>query len=234
MGNKKESQIMFETNAEESLINVVRRYVSEIPILAVDEVEISKNDSAMYDETLAHRIGLIPLKMEANFKEGSDIQLSLSVSKPGYVYSGELKGGAEVVFEKIPILFLNKNQEVELIAHAKIGKGSEHSKFSPGMISYRNKMKVLVDKGFKEDLDVCKGIKELNGKTILIDTPECDKIELCIEGLKNLDREEVSLESTGEVEIKVESFGQIPPKEILTRAVKELKRDLSFVSKELK
>ena len=59
---KSENQIVFSAEMEETLANSIRRYINHIPTLAIDEVEISKNDSALYDETIAHRIGLIPIK----------------------------------------------------------------------------------------------------------------------------------------------------------------------------
>jgi hypothetical protein len=40
---------------------------NEIPVLAVDSIEVSKNDSMLYDEMLALRIGLIPLKADKTF-----------------------------------------------------------------------------------------------------------------------------------------------------------------------
>jgi len=62
--NKKENKIMFTAEIEESLANAIRRYMNQIPVLAVEEVEISRNDSPLYDETIAHRIGLIPIKTD--------------------------------------------------------------------------------------------------------------------------------------------------------------------------
>jgi len=59
---KKENQITFIAEADERLMNSIRRYVNQIPVLAFDEVVISRNDSPLYDETIAHRMGLIPLK----------------------------------------------------------------------------------------------------------------------------------------------------------------------------
>ena len=49
--DKKDNQITFSAEVDESLANAVRRYVDQIPILAIDEVEISKNDSPLYDES---------------------------------------------------------------------------------------------------------------------------------------------------------------------------------------
>ena len=51
-------KLILKLTIPESLANAIRRSVSEIPVLAIDEVEIFKNDSALYDEFLAHRLGL--------------------------------------------------------------------------------------------------------------------------------------------------------------------------------
>jgi DNA-directed RNA polymerase alpha subunit len=61
---KTPEKIVLRGEISESLANTIRRSLAEVPTLAVDEVEIFKNDSALYDEVLAHRIGLIPLKTD--------------------------------------------------------------------------------------------------------------------------------------------------------------------------
>jgi len=61
---KKQGQIVFTVDAEVTLANSIRRYVNQIPVMAIDEVEISRNDSPLYDETIAHRMGLIPIKKQ--------------------------------------------------------------------------------------------------------------------------------------------------------------------------
>ena len=139
---KKPNQIVFSTKIEETLANAIRRYLNQIPILAIDELEISKNDSPLYDETIAHRIGLIPLKMDKLDKK--PIKLKLSSKKEGIVFSEELKGKAKIAYENIPITFLNKNSELEFTATTKLGKGSEHSKFSPGLMFYRNLIELKI------------------------------------------------------------------------------------------
>ena len=61
---KKDDCVVFQAEIEESLANAIRRSVNHIPILAISHLEVSKNDSALYDEIIAHRMGLIPLKNE--------------------------------------------------------------------------------------------------------------------------------------------------------------------------
>jgi len=134
---KKENQLIFSAEIEESLANAIRRYINEIPVLAVEDVEISKNDSPLYDETVAHRIGLIPLKMEKSMPEKTKLNFKLDTNKEGAVLSGELKGGKGIVYENIPITMLNKGQELTLVASAEMGKGSTHAKFAAGLMFYR-------------------------------------------------------------------------------------------------
>ena len=47
--SKKPEKLIFIAEIEENLANAIRRSANEIPILAVDELEIHKNDSVLYD-----------------------------------------------------------------------------------------------------------------------------------------------------------------------------------------
>jgi len=232
--DKKDDQITFSAELSESLANAIRRYVEQIPILAIDEVEISKNDSPLYDETIAHRLGLIPLKMEKNIEEG---HLNLVAKKEGVVYSEELKGKTiKPVYDKIPITILKKGQELEILANAKIGRGSKHSKFSPGLMFYRNLMKVKIDKDCpKEVINICpkKVFGLVAGKVSVIDEDKCDMCEACIDLCKKMGRNPIELIPTDELVITIESFGQIDEKEIFKRAIKILKEDLDEVVKKI-
>jgi DNA-directed RNA polymerase subunit D len=232
--DKKPNQITFTAEIDESLANAVRRYVDEIPIMAIDEVEISMNDSPLYDETIAHRIGLIPLK--ADKKAGKEESLKLISKKEGIVYSEELDGKIKPVYDKIPITVLKKGQEMEILATARMGKGNEHSKFSPGLMFYRNMVKLKVDKDCpKEIVNACpKGVLKLeNGKVSVVDENKCDMCEECIEMCRKLGKKSVELIPTEELAITVESFGQIPEEDIFKRAIENLQEDLKEVAKKI-
>jgi len=234
--NKKDNQITFTAEIDESLANAIRRYVDQIPVLAVDEVEISKNDSPLYDETIAHRIGLVPLKMEKATSEKAVEEITLVAKNEGIVYSGEMKGKVKPVYDKIPITVLKKGQELEILATARVGKGSQHSKFSPGLMFYRNLIKVKVDKDCpKEILNACPpGVLGLEaGKSVVVDENKCDMCEACVDMAKKMGKSCIELTPTGELVITVESFGQLDEKEIFKRAIKILKEDLEEVSKKV-
>jgi len=136
-----------------SFANALRRImISEVPTMAIEWVDFKKNDSAMYDEILAHRLGLIPLtynkktyKLPEECREASvkDSQcyarLILKKKGPCVVYSGDLKSEDESVkpvFDKIPIVELLDDQELELVAYARLGYGREHIKWQGAVVGY--------------------------------------------------------------------------------------------------
>ena len=143
-------KLILRMNANLPLANAIRRSVAEVSVLAIDDVEIYKNDSALYDEVLAHRIGLIPLKTEKKMSGKTKIEFKLSKKGPCTVYSGDLRGPADIVYEKIPITILGDEHKLELVATATLGKGIAHAKYLPGICYYRYLLEIksspLVDK----------------------------------------------------------------------------------------
>lgn len=224
--DKNQEKIVFKAVIEESLANSIRRYVYHIPIIAIDDVEITKNDSALYDETIAHRLGLIPLKMDKKTKG----KLRLKAKKEGMVYSKELEGDVKVVYEDIPITLLNKGQELELEASVSLGRGYEHSKYSPGMMVYRNSMEIKHEKITESEIiasqEVINFAEKNSGDESMADDLEGDY-------KKQGSKEGILISPKEELIVTVESFGQISPENIFVESIEELKKDLHELSKHI-
>jgi DNA-directed RNA polymerase subunit D len=244
---KEKEKMIFSSEISESLANAIRRSVMEIPVLAIDEVEIYKNDSVLYDEIVAHRLGLVPLKMEKDMNlkdectcEGKGcakctVELKLVASGPGIVYSGSLKGKIKPVFDDIPITLLREDQELELVAFARLGTGKEHAKFSPGLVHYRNLAEIEI-----KNCDACEkcveacplGLLKLKGKKMEVENIwKCDLCEACVEACKKEGSDAITVKQGKEIIFFIESWGQMEAKEIFHEAVKALKSNLKKVEK---
>ncbi|HDM22507.1 MAG TPA: DNA-directed RNA polymerase subunit D, partial [Methanomicrobia archaeon] len=79
--SKTESRIkLLIEDVDVGFVNALRRVlVSEIPVYAVDHIIVYENTSQLYDEILAHRLGLVPLSTPANV----DKEVTLSIEKEG-------------------------------------------------------------------------------------------------------------------------------------------------------
>ncbi len=125
-------------------INAIRRAViSEVPTLAIEDVHILANDSGLYDEVLALRLGLIPLWANPAIywtKRDLKIAFVLKAEGPKTVYSGELQSQDPEVkptFDSIPVTVLLEGQRIDLEAYATVGTGKEHAKWQGGYAFYR-------------------------------------------------------------------------------------------------
>jgi len=137
---------------DRSYANAVRRFcISEVPSMAIDDVVILENSSVLYDEILAHRLGMVPIKTDLEryiLPEKCDcgsplgchkcrVLLVLDASaqdKQKTVYSGDLVSedrDIRPISETIPLLKLAPGQTVKLEAYARLGRGKEHAKWQP-------------------------------------------------------------------------------------------------------
>ena len=151
---RQEHEVKFMLAGMKSRIaNALRRaMIAEVPKLAIDEVEIHENTSLLYDEQLALRIALIPLKTDLSAYSADDrVSLTLTAISPereGYamVYSKELISSdprVEAAFVNIPVVKLIsvereiggiksiERQKISLEAIAKLGRGKDHAKWQP-------------------------------------------------------------------------------------------------------
>ncbi|MBW2997208.1 DNA-directed RNA polymerase subunit D, partial [Candidatus Woesearchaeota archaeon] len=124
--NKKQNRVVFLLkNATPAFANMLRKtIIDEVPTMAIEDVEFRKNSSVLYDEIIAHRMGLIPLATdlksysmpaECTCKgEGCSkcqLQMTLKAKGPGYVYASDMKSNDPKVVPvepKIPIVKLIK------------------------------------------------------------------------------------------------------------------------------
>jgi DNA-directed RNA polymerase subunit D len=248
----KEKIIFLIKDTNYSFINAIRRSVFEIPVLAIDEVEFFKNDSALYDEILAHRLGLVPLKAAKDFTPKSECSCKgkgclkctasckLKAKGPCTVYSGDLKTkGFEVVHSEMPLVILAKDQELEFTADAILGKAVEHTKFSPGMIWFNAYPLINLTKeteSYTNLASVCpKKAILIKGNKIEIDPLKCDVCEACIEECNKNDKKPIDIKySEKDFIVHIESFGQLDAKDIFTEALTVLNSNLKELAKELK
>jgi DNA-directed RNA polymerase subunit D len=152
---------------ELSYLNSVRRIsLAELPVLAIDDVVILENTSPVYDEVVAHRLGLIPLitpvdkyplpeECDCNSPSGCPkcrvmiVLDAVATNIARTVYSGELVApedpSVRPVSDKIPIVRLAPNQRIKIEAYAKMGRGRDHAKWQAAPVA------ILTEAEGKED-----------------------------------------------------------------------------------
>ena len=133
------------------LMNAFRRAViSEVPTLAIHEVYFYENTSPLWDEFIAHRLGLIPLEAEyGTYDENTVVSFSLDATGPKIVYSSDLVSSDPSVKpadNRIIIVKLMEGQRLRLEAKAKMGTAKEHAKWQAGLASYRHVYRVEIKK----------------------------------------------------------------------------------------
>jgi DNA-directed RNA polymerase subunit D len=222
-------------------VNALRRIcMVEIPTMAVENVEIYKNDSRIFDEVLSHRLGLIPLKTDLDsitLREACDcedhctscsVSLLLKETGPKVVYSGDLTSQDSKivpVHDRIPLLKLREGEEVELEAIAQLGIGLEHAKWQATTTSsYMYYPVITID---SEKCEICakcaeecpRGVlqfDEKENKIIVLDPEQCTMCKTCS---KDCEPSAITVEGREDKFIfKIETDGSLSPEEVITTA----------------
>jgi DNA-directed RNA polymerase subunit D len=250
------------SGASTGFANAFRRaMIGEVPTLAIEDVRIYDNTSALFDEMLAHRIGLIPLKTDLSSYSTQDncscggagcpgctSTYTLSVEGPRTVMSSDLipqDPKAVPVYDNIPIVKLTKGQKLVIEARAILNTGREHAKWQPTLVcGYKNHPVISIS----DACDACglcvdecpRGILAAKGKKVQVvngKLSECSMCRLCeraclSSGIGDEPAITISAESDRYIYL-VESDGSLPVKEIMNRALLYMKEQADTLEKQL-
>ncbi len=206
-------------------VNALRRQImSGLPVLAIENVHIYENNGVMFDEMLAHRLALVPLRMDVkNYKSmGDSVKLVLSKEGPCTVYSKDIKSTdpkIEPVDLNIPITKLGEGQRLKVELEAIVSTGKEHSKWQPAIVSYQEVPTIVSVESGKEKVY------------------KADVIEMILdEKVRDIELkpgQKLKYDSSTFVFV-VESHGNLELKELFLLAIKGLKDKVSEFRGELK
>ncbi|MFW6304220.1 MAG: DNA-directed RNA polymerase subunit D [Candidatus Saliniplasma sp.] len=208
------------SNVNPPLINSLRRaLIADVPKLAIEDVEFHlgsigsededkeyESNTPLFDEIIAHRLGMIPIPTDLelfNFRDECEkcegegcpnctIIYSLSKKGPCTVYSGDLNPVGEtelrVVDDLIPIVKLEDDQAILLYATAELGTAKEHAKWQPTSgVGYKYYPKIEFDEDKCDQCGECVeacpvDILEINDDKINVtDIEECTLCKSCVD-----------------------------------------------------
>jgi DNA-directed RNA polymerase subunit D len=232
--------------------NALRRIATvEVPVLAIGTVDFSVNDSVLYNEVIAHRLGLIPLVFnlkdfhfkEEEHEEGKtcsmcEVVFAINKKGPGMVYSKDMKSSnpdVKPLYDNIPIVELFGDQKLKLEASASLGIGLNHARYQAANAFYRYYPSVKLN---GKIINVDEVIKSCPKDTLKIDdnkasvNADCDLCRECVKVAKP----EGSLEIIGDDTkfiFDIETISGLKPEEIILKSVDILKEKVKDFGKEI-
>ena len=252
MSGKKGSEVTFVLQgATPAFANALRRImISEIPTMAIETVDFHENDSVLFDEVIAHRLGLIPLSFDpgkfnprksckCGGKGCSLCQVVFAVEKTGpcMVYSSDMKSSNKDVkptSPSFPIVELLHGQNLKLEATAILGTGQEHARWQAANAAYQYYPEIIIKdpKEAKKCARNCpKDVLAMKGeKLVLADPEKCDLCKACLEGCEGI---EIKGDPTRFI-FRVESISGLKPDYIIAKSAEILEEKAEEFRKELK
>ena len=247
-------------NSSPAMANALRRtMLQDIPKMAIDKVEfhlgpIMQDDkeyesvTSLFDEIIAHRLGLIPVPTTDQFTfqkdcscggvgcPGCTIMYSLNKVGPGTVLSGDLMplgdSTLKVKDEAIPIVELTDTQAVLIYATAVMGPAKQHVKWQAAFgvgYSYMPTVTIKADKAgvaeVQEAAASYPGLFKVEGGKLVVD----DVYRACTYG--KAVEQDPALQDAVTVEwddtafvFKYETDGSLTARQVLDKAVEILEQ----------
>jgi len=206
-------------DVDPNFANALRRtLMSNVPKMAIEDVEFhlgpirgeegeeSESVTPLFDEVIAHRLGLIPIPTDLELFTYRDeckdcagegcpnctIMYSLNKKGPCMVYSGDLEpvgdSSLKVVDEKIPIVKLGSGQAMLVYATAILGTGKDHAKWQVAQgVGYKFFPVIEVDCDTCDFCGTCaevcpRGVFKVKKKSIEVKSPlSCNFCMTCVE-----------------------------------------------------
>jgi DNA-directed RNA polymerase I and III subunit RPAC1 len=186
---QKENELVFELiGCDTSFANALRRILlAEIPTVALEHIYMWNNTSLIHDEVLAHRLGLVPINVDARLfdetEEGEDatdrntVVFQLKVScplKPPSKKKGDKSSDVEVTIEEE---ILNNNPDLDRAAFAAAKKEAIETPGRPYTKHVYSKDFVWMPQGDQEDR-FPNGIRPVHDDILLAKLRPGQEIEL--------------------------------------------------------
>ncbi|RLI82173.1 DNA-directed RNA polymerase subunit D [Archaeoglobales archaeon] len=236
-------KLKFILRSSTAFANSLRRAMkSLVPTMAVDYIDFYMNTSYLYDEILAHRIGLVPIKTDLEKFNLPDkcvcggegcpncqVSFRLNIEGPKLVYSGDFVSDdpeTVPVYDNIPIVELDEGQQLMLEAVARLGIGKEHVKWQPvSSCTYKIIPEITIDEkcnSCKNCVEVCpRNVFEVEDGKISVKRPE--NCSMCMECVQVCEQSGIEVKETNNFLFSVEGTGALPVKKVLVEALKALK-----------
>ncbi|MBN3037541.1 MAG: DNA-directed RNA polymerase subunit D [Candidatus Diapherotrites archaeon] len=228
-------------DSKPALANALRRVIlGEVPVMAINEVTMYENTSVMFDEYVAHRLGMIPLTTDLkNYKKPGEccggncsscsVDFTIDETGPKSVHSSDMKTSdpkVKPVSGKIPIVDLDNGQRLRLEAKAVLGTGEEHARWQAGNAAYRSVSEVKLNKEGEtrsELMNLCpKNVFGIKKDKVFVEKPmECNACNSCVETYP--EGVEVTPNQTKFL-FKVWTDGQMTAQKTLVEAIKVLEQ----------
>jgi DNA-directed RNA polymerase subunit D len=256
--DKKSGRVSFMLlKSNPSFANALRRNMMDsVPTMAVEDVEFRKNNSILYDEIIAHRLGLLPLttdlksytitskcKCKGEGCARCTVKMTLASKSAGYVYASEIKSKdskIKPVHPKTPIVKLLKGQEIEAEMTARLDTGREHSKWAPCLAYYKYKPVIDIDSAkctnAEEVAESCPvDVYNVKNGKLAINNDNLLKCHLCGACAEKASKGSVKLnESDSDFIFFVEPWGQLKIKDIVAKAAEIFEDQLNELDEKLK